>query len=111
MEPLDRGEIAGVSGRLRFSDGLSIQQHPEIWDSLQINLIDPLTPEITESQMYRTSIDIIGVEDGSYIFPDLPGTVVTIQASSDGWVSDPVEVDLNGFFEYRSGIDLMMRPL
>ena len=111
VEPLKRGEIAGVSGRLRFSDGLSIREHPEIWDSLQVDLIDPLTPEITESQMYRTSIDIVGVEDGSYIFPDLPGTLVTIQASADGWVSDPVTIDLNGFFEYRPDIDLMMHPL
>ncbi len=108
--PLARGEIAGVSGRIRFSDHTSIQYHPELWDSLRIELIDPLTPEIVDSLIFRTSIDLFGVEDGSYIFPDLPSEIVTIQAFADGWSSQEETVDLRGYFVYRDNIDLMMSP-
>jgi hypothetical protein len=109
-QPLGRGDIAGISGQVRFSDGLSLQNHPELWGGVTIELLDPLTPEILDHPSYRTSIDIVGVVDGSYVFPDLPRGTVTIRAVADGWESDPVTVDLPENFAYRDHIDLIMHP-
>jgi hypothetical protein len=109
-DPIERGAIAGLSGRIRFIDHLSLQQHPELWEGITVNLLDPLTPEIIESPVYRTSVDLVGIDDGSYLFYDLPPEVVTIQAEADGWQSSTATVDLRGFFEYEDNVDLMMYP-
>ncbi|HEX9745381.1 MAG TPA: hypothetical protein VGB30_08130, partial [bacterium] len=50
---IPRGAIGGISGRVRFGDGLSLPQHPELWDSIRVELVDPLTPEITGNPVYR----------------------------------------------------------
>jgi len=108
--PLGRGDITAVAGTIRFGDGLDIRHHPELWGGITIELLDPLTPEILGHPAYRTSIDIVGVVDGSYLFPDLPRAVVTIQAVADGWASDPVMLDMTGNFAYRDNIDLILKP-
>jgi hypothetical protein len=109
--PVPRGSITGCSGRVRFNDGLDIQLHPELWGKITIELVDPHTPEIIDNPVYRKSIDIVGVEDGSYIFPDLPRAIVKIRAVSAvqfGWTSPEVEVDLRGPFAYKENVDLML---
>ena len=110
-EPLGRGEIAAVSGQVRLGDGLDIQLHPELWGKISINLLDPLTPEIIDSPSYMKSINLVGVVDGSYIFPDLPSTTVKLQAVSDGWQSSVVTVDLSANYAYRPNVDFIMYPL
>jgi hypothetical protein len=105
-----RGQIAGISGRVRFGDGLSIQQHPELWGGITIELLNPLGPEISDNPGYMKSIDIVGVEDGSYIFPDLPTGSVTIRAVATGWASEPVTVNLIGQFPYVADVDLILQP-
>ena len=61
--PLSRGDITAVSGRIRFTDGLDMQRHPELWGDITIELIDPLNSFILNHPAYRTSIDIVGVAD------------------------------------------------
>jgi hypothetical protein len=108
--PVPRGAITGCSGRIHFDDHLSIQQHPELWGKIVIQLLDPLTQEIIDSPIYRKSMDIVGVEDGSYLYPDLPRAIVTIQAIAPGWASEQEVVDLRGDFAYESGVDFLMSP-
>ncbi|MCX6646672.1 MAG: hypothetical protein NTY09_09980, partial [bacterium] len=103
-----RGQIGGISGNVRFGDGLSIQQHPELWGGITIELLDPSGPGIDDNPGYMKSIDIVGVEDGSYIFPDLPSGSVTIRAVADGWASEPVTVNLTGNFTYVDNVDLIL---
>jgi len=109
--PLRRGDITGVSGQVRFGDGLDIQKHPELWGGITIELIDPVTAEILNHPSYRTSIDIVGVVDGTYIFPDLPRGIITIRAYADGWESDPVTVDVRRYFNYAQNVDLILNPI
>lgn len=107
---VSRGEIAGISGRVRFGDGLNLQMHPELWGGITIELLQPSGPGIDDNPAYRTSIDIVGVEDGSYIFPDLPLGRVTVRAIADGWSSEPVTVSLFRQFDYIDGVDLVLIP-
>ena len=109
-DPIRNGQIAGISGRVRFEDDLTLSDYPELWEKITIELINPLTPEIVDSPVYRTSVDLIGIDDGSYLFFDLPSEVVTIQAFADGWQSPAVTVDLRGSFVYRDNVDLIMQP-
>ena len=103
-----RGQIGGIAGHVRFGDGLSIQQHPELWGGITIELLNPSGPIIDNNPGYRSSIDIVGVEDGSYIFPDLPRGRLTIQAIAEGWSSDPMTVNLYEPFAYISNVDLIL---
>jgi len=107
--PLGRGDITGISGRVRFGDGTDIQLHPELWGEITIELVDP-PQEIIDNPCYMKSIDFVGVVDGSYIFPDLPRDTVTIRAVADGWASEPVTLDMTGNFAYRDDIDLIINP-
>lgn len=100
-----RRGIGGISGRIRFGDGLSLQLHPELWGGITIELMDS---DILDNPVYRSSIDIVGVEDGSYLFPDLPLGNLTIRAVADGWSSDPVTVILNDPFAYQANVDLIL---
>jgi len=111
VNPLGRGDITAVSGHVMFGDGLNLQLHPELWGGITIELVEPLTPEITENPSYMKSIDLVGVEDGSYIFPDLPRAVVTIRAFADGWSSDPVTINLTENYAYRENVDLIINPI
>lgn len=106
--PLPRGGIAGVSGRIHFDDQLDIQNHKELWGKITIELIEPLTPSIVNNPAFRKKIDIVGVEDGSYLFPDLPREVVKIRASAPGWLSQPVTVDLRSQYCYKENVDLLL---
>ena len=109
-DPLGRGDITAVSGQIRFGDGLEIQKHPELWGLITIELLDPLTPEVLNHPCYRTSIDIVGIADGSYIFPDLPRGKITIRAVAPGWESDPVTLNMDRNFAYKDHVDLILKP-
>jgi hypothetical protein len=109
--PLGRGDITAVAGQIRFGDGLDLQHHPELWGQITIELVDPLTLSVTENPAYMESIDIVGVIDGSFIFPDLPRAVVTIRAVAPDWESQPVTLDLTENFAYRDNVELLMQEV
>lgn len=107
---IERGDIGGISGKVIFSDGLPLSEHPEVWDSLRIELVPPYHPKVDSNPVYRKSIDIFGMDDGTYIFPDLPADNIYLQALADGWSSEVINVNLYGSFPYLEQIDFLLTP-
>ena len=106
---LGRGNIGGISGHIKLTGDKSIFDYPKLWGRIRIELVDP-PPEIIGKPYYRTSIDIVGVKDGSYIFPDLPLGTLSVRAVADGWHSEPVTVDLKSNYAYIPFVDLVLVP-
>jgi len=106
-----RGEITCIGGYVSFSDDSTMQDHPELWGNITIELIDPDTVAIHSNPAYMTSTDIIGAGDGSYLLPDLPTGVLTLRAHADGWQSDPVTVEMTQHFAYRDDVNFVLNPL
>ena len=68
-DPIESGAIAGCSGQIHFRIISAFMSIPSVWGKVTISLLDPLTTEILNNPVYRKSIDIVGIDDGSVHFP------------------------------------------